>query len=67
MKGGTVKPGDRFKMGTVTKVLKNGDVMLGRDAERGEECPPEHTQFKFGKRRVFQSDHIAPHRPEQVK
>lgn len=57
-----MKPGERLQEGIVVTHNDRG-VLVGREAEPGEECPRGHSEHRFGETRVFLSDNQAPIAP----
>lgn len=54
-----MKPGERLQEGIVVTHNDNG-VLVGREAEPGESCPPGHSEHRFGALHVFLSHNQAP-------
>jgi len=55
-----MKPGELLKEGVVVSHDPERGVLVGREAEPGEVCPPGHTEHRFGARLVFLSNDQAP-------
>lgn len=54
-----MKPGEKLQEGVVVSHTDHG-VLVGREAEPGEACPPRHSEHYFGAMRVLLSNDQAP-------
>lgn len=58
-------PGQLLAEGVVVKHTDDG-VLVGREAEQGETCPPGHTEHFLAGRKVFLSRDQAPILPANL-